>query len=144
MKSIYAKLDKRNPVIAGEDCGLIICNFESGATATLDANRYNEAVTDDARFTFGTMRLDASQGHLEMDLAGDLQFKPLGEPIRPIEYDHPKLNFASDCCFHLQRHFVENLQSGKPFESEVEDYLKTLKLVEACYESSATGQVVPL
>ena len=144
VSSIYAKLDKRNPVIAGEDCGLIICNFESGATATLDANRYNEALTDDARFTFGTLRLDASKGHLQMDLNGDLLFKPLGEEPRTIEYDHPRLNFAGDCCYHLQRHFVDHLLSGQPFEAEAEDYLKTLQLVEACYESAETGQVVTL
>ena len=144
VQSIFAKLDKRNPVIAGEDCGLIICNFQSGATATLDANRYNEALTDDARFTFGTLRLDGSNGHLQMDLNGDLLFKPLGKVPEVIEYEHPRLNFAGDCCYHLQRHFVNQLLSGKPFESEADDYLKTLKLVDACYESSATGQVITL
>ena len=144
VSSIYAKLDKRNPVIAGEDSGLVICHFENGATATLDANRFNEARTEDARFTFGTMRIDGSKGHLEMDLAGDLTSKPLGKPSRTIEYDHPRVNFASDCCYHLQRHFVEQVLSEQPFEAEVEDYLKTLELVEACYESSKTSQVVHL
>lgn len=144
IKSIYAKLDRRNPVIAGEDCGLIICNFQSGGTATLDANRYNEALTDDARFTFGTLRLDGSNGHLQMDLNGDLLFKPLGKPPEVIDYDHPRLNFAGDCCYHLQRHFIDQLLSNRPFESEAEDYLKTLKLVDACYESSESGQVITL
>ncbi len=144
VSSLYAKLNKRNPVIAGEDSGLVVCNFESGATATLDANRYNEALTDDARFTFGIMRIDGSNGHLQMDLTGDLTFKPLGKPIEPIEYEHPRTNFGSDCCFHLQRHFVKQLLSGEPFEGEVDDYLKTLQLVEACYESAETGQVVKL
>ena len=144
IKSIYAKLDKRNPVIAGEDSGLIICNFESGATATLDANRYNESLTNDVRFTFGTMRVDGSKGHLQMDLNGDLLFKSLGEAPTPIEYEHPRVSFASDCCYHLQRHFVDQLLSGSPFDSEAADYLKTLRLVEACYESAKTGQVVNL
>jgi D-apiose dehydrogenase len=144
VSSLYAKLNKRNPVIAGEDSGLVICNFSNGATATLDANRYNEADTDDARFTFGVMRIDCSKGHLQMDLAGDLTFKPLGEPSQTINYEHPRINFASDCCFHLQRHFINQLLSGLPFESEAHDYLKTLNLVEACYKSAATGQVVSL
>ena len=124
--------------------GLFICNFKNGATATLDANRYNEALTDDARFTFGTLRLDGSNGHLQMDLNGDLLFKPLGKVPEKIEYEHPKLNFAGDCCYHLQRHFVDQLMSEQPFESEATDYLKTLRLVEACYESADTGQVVTL
>lgn len=144
IESIYAKLDKRNPVIAGEDSGLIICNFQNGATATLDANRYNEALTDDTRFTFGTLRLDGSNGHLQMDLNGNLLFKPLGKDPHEIEYEHPRLNFAGDCCYHLQRHFVDQLLTNQPFDSEAEDYLKTLRLVEACYESASTGQVVTL
>lgn len=141
ISSIYAKLDRRNPIIAGEDSGLIVCNFESGATGTFDGNRYNEALTDDSRFTFGEMRVDGSKGHLQMDLSGDIIFKPLGKPVQNIEYEHPKVNFASDCCFHLQRHFVDQLLSNQPFEGEVDDYLKTLQLVEACYQSARTGQV---
>jgi D-apiose dehydrogenase len=144
INSIFAKLDKRNPVIAGEDSGLVVCNFKSGATATLDANRYNEALTEDARFTFGIMRIDCSKGHLQMDLSGDLTFKPLGEPVRTIEYEHPRVNFGSDCCYHLQRHFVDNLLSEEPFEGEVEDYLKTLQLVEACYQSADVRQAVSI
>ena len=141
IESIYAKLNKRNPVIAGEDSGLIVCNFKNGATATLDANRYNEALTDDSRFTFGSLRIDGSKGHLEMDLDGEMLFKPLGEPPKKIEYPHPKVNFASDCCFHLQKHFVEQLLNGQAFESEADDYLKTLQLVEACYDSHQSGEV---
>jgi D-apiose dehydrogenase len=144
ISSLYARLDKRNPVITGEDCGLVLCNFQNGATATLDANRYNEALTDDARFTFGTLRIDGSKGHLQMDLAGDILFKPLGEPTKTINYEHPRLNFGSDCCFHLQRHFVDQLLNNQPFEAEASDYLKTLKLVEACYESAQSGQVIQI
>ena len=144
VSSLYAKLNKRNPVIEGEDSGIVICNFANGATATLDANRYNEAETDDARFTFGVMRIDGSKGHLQMDLAGDLTFKPLGEPAQIIQYEHPRINFASDCCFHLQNHFVKQVLNNLPFESEAEDYLKTINLVEACYKSAATNQVVTL
>jgi predicted dehydrogenase len=144
IESIYAKLNKRNPVIAGEDSGLILCNFKSGATGTIDANRYNESLTDDVRFTFGTLRIDGSKGHLEMDLNGDLLFKPLGAPPYAIEYEHPRKGFAGDCCYTLQRHFVDQLLANDPFESEMSDYLKTLQLVEACYESSSTGQVVKL
>jgi predicted dehydrogenase len=42
----------------------------------------------------------------------------------------------------LQQHFVDRLRDGAPFESTGEDYLRTTALVEACYRSQATGQVV--
>ncbi|RME72394.1 MAG: gfo/Idh/MocA family oxidoreductase [Verrucomicrobia bacterium] len=140
--SIYARLQKRNPDIRGEDAGQVVCGFRSGATAILDASRYNEADTEDARYTFGTVRLDGSRGHLELDLEGNLTFKPLGEPSRRIDYPHERRGFAGDCVYFLQRHFVECMREGKPFESTGEDYLRTVALVEACYQSHANGQVV--
>jgi hypothetical protein len=39
---------------------------------------------------------------------------------------------------------VEQFLLGAPFESSGEDYLRTVKVVEACYASAATGQVVDL
>jgi len=140
--SIYARLQKRNPDIAGEDAGQVVCGFASGATAVLDASRFNEADTADARYTFGTVRLDGRQGHLELDLEGDLTLKPLGAPARRIDYPHERRGFAGDCVHALQQHFVDRLRDGAPFESTGEDYLRTTALVEACYRSQATGQAV--
>lgn len=142
--SIYARLQQRNAAIAGEDAGQIVCGFASGATAILDASRYNEAETADARYTFGTVRVDGRRGHLELDLEGNLTLKPLGEPSRRLDYPHERKGFAGDCVYHLQRHFVDRMLDGAPFESTGDDYLKSVALVEACYRSHASGQVVPL
>src|SRR5690606_9031687 len=113
-----------------------------GATALLDASRYNESDSADARYTFGTVRLDGSQGHIELDLEGGLTFKPLGRPPSTIDYEHTRQGFAGDCVYALQRHFTDRMSQDLPFESTGEDYLKTVALVEACYESNAAGQVV--
>jgi predicted dehydrogenase len=142
--SVYARLQKRNRAIAGEDSGQIVVGLRSGATAILDASRYNEADTADARYTFGTVRLDGSKGHLELDLEGNLTLKPLGQPSRRLDYAHERKGFAGDCVYALQQHFVECFRSGAPFESTGDDYLKTVALVEACYRSAHTGQVQPI
>jgi len=142
ISSVYTRLQKRNADIKGEDAAQIVCGFASGATAILDASRYNEADTDDSRYTFGTVRLDGSKGHLELDLDGNLSLKLLGRPTRRLDYVHPRQGFAGDCVFHLQKHFVDRMRDGAPFENSGEDYLKTVDLVEACYRSQATGQVV--
>ncbi len=139
---VYARLRRLNPVIRGEDSGQILFGFASGATAILDANRYNEAEVETPRFTFGELRLDASRGHIAMDADSSLRIKPLGRPIRPIEYERANINFAGDCVYRLQRHFVDCLVSGREFESNGEDYLRTLAVVDAVYESSTTGQAV--
>lgn len=142
ISSVYARLQKRNAAIAGEDAAQIVCGFASGATAILDASRYNECEATDARYTFGTVRLDGSRGHLELDLEGNLTLKLLGEPARRLDYPHPREGFAGDCVHALQRHFVDRMLDGAPFESSGEDYLKSTALMEACYQSHASGQVV--
>jgi predicted dehydrogenase len=142
--SVHARLQKRNPAIAGEDAAQIVCGFASGATAMLDASRYNEAEATDLRYTFGTVRLDGSKGHLELDPEGNLTLKPLGQPSRRLEYPHTREGFAGDCVYAIQRHFVDRMADGAPFESTGEDYLKSTALMEACYRSHATGQIVTL
>lgn len=140
--SIYARTARRNRVIKGEDSALLVCNFQNGATAVLDANRYNESEAENPRYTFGTMRLDASGGHLELASDGSITIKRLGEEAYQHEYSPAPDGFAGDCVYAVQRHFVEAIQSGTPFEAEVDDYLKSVQLVELAYESAASGQVV--
>ncbi len=142
--SIYARLQKRNPDIAGEDAGQVVATFQSGATAILDSSRYNEADCEDPRYTFGTVRVDGSRGHIELDTDGVLTLKPLGKPARELEYERTRANFASDCVYALQRHFVDRMADGESFESTGEDYLKTIALVEACYQSHHANQVVAI
>lgn len=141
---VFAKLRRLNPVIRGEDAGQILLSFESGATAIIDANRYNEAETPNPRFTFGELRLDGTQGHLAMDADSSIRIKPLGQDVRPVEYQRENLNFAGDCVYHLQRHFTDRMLDGKSFESTGEDYLKTLAVVDAVYASAESGEAVRL
>jgi predicted dehydrogenase len=139
--AIYARLQRRNAAIAGEDAGQIVATFRSGATGLLDASRYNEVECADPRYTFGSVRLDGSRGHIELDLEGGLTLKPLGEPTRVIDYGHERRGFAGDSVYALQRHFTDSMLDGAPFESTGEDYLRTVALVEACYRSAAEGEV---
>jgi methylmalonyl-CoA/ethylmalonyl-CoA epimerase len=88
------------------------------------------------------VRLDGGRGHLELDTDGNLTLKLLGRPSRRLEYAHERKGFAGDCVYHLQRHFTDCMLTGAPFESTGEDYLKSVALVEACYRSHTTGQVV--
>ncbi len=141
---VYARLRRLNAVIKGEDAGQITFSFASGATAILDANRYNEPETPTPRYTFGELRLDATRGHLAMDADSSMRIKPLGKDARPIEYLRENRNFAGDCVYRLQRHFVDCMLGGESFESTGEDYLKTLAVVDAVYASAESGEVVHL
>lgn len=136
---VYARLRRLNPAIRGEDAAQLLLEFEGEATAIWDANRYNEAEAASPRYTFGQMRVDATNGHLTMDTEANLRLKVLGRPARPVEYARENRGFAGDCVYRLQRHFVDSLLADRPFESEGEDTLKTMAVMEAAYESAAHG-----
>ncbi len=65
-----------------------MAGFENGATAILDASRYNETECKDPRYTFGTVRIDGSKDHIELAADGLLTLKLLGQPPELINYHH--------------------------------------------------------
>ena len=144
IRSVFAVLRRLNPAIKGEDCGQLFFAFRDGSTGLWDANRYNETDATNPRYTFGQMRIDAMGGHLELDSDSTIRVKPLGQPAQVHQYERRDVNFAGDCCYNLQRHFVECMLSGRPFESNGQDYLRTLRAVEAAYESARRGVPVEL
>ena len=141
---VYANLRRLNPVIRGEETGQLFLRFANGATAIWDANRYNEVESPSPRYTFGQMRIDAMGGHLTMDTEARIRIKPLGREAFNVEYPHANVNFAGDCVYTLQRHFVECMESGREFEGNGQDYLRTLAVVDAVYESAHRREVIKL
>ncbi len=142
VQTVTARLRRLNPAIRGEDCGVLLLTFASGATAIWDASRYHENEAVDSRYTFGELRLDAAHGHLTLEVDGTMRLKPLGQPTRVHDYPHVRRGFGGDCVYALQRHFMGRMLSGEEFESSGEDYLRTVRVVEAAYESANTGQTV--
>lgn len=144
VSTVYARLRQLNPVIKGEDSGQVVFGFRGGETAVLDSNRYNESEAENPRYTFGTLRIDASKGHLRLANDGSIWVKPLGKPIYRHDFTPSTHSFGGDCVYHLQRHFVDSLCNNMPFESHGADYLKTIQLVEAVYQSASQNQVIHL
>jgi predicted dehydrogenase len=139
---VYANLRRLNPVIQGEDTGQVFFKFASGATAIWDANRYNEVESATPRYTFGELRIDAMGGHLTMDTESNIRIKLLGQVAYDVDYARNNVNFAGDCVYATQRHFVGCLLSGQEFETNGVDYLNTLRVVDAVYESASQAAVV--
>jgi predicted dehydrogenase len=131
-----------NPVIKGEDCALLVFEFAGGALGQWDANRYNETTARNPRYTFGEFLVEGNGGSLRLDHHSRLTLQRLGEPEKEILYERADRNFAGDCCYFTQRHFVDRMLDGKPFETSGEDYLRTLTVQEAVYQSAETGQPV--
>lgn len=140
ISAVYAQLKRWNENIAGEDTAFIHFEFEKSGSAIWDANRYNESEAEDPRFTFGTCLLEGNKGALKLKTDGRIMLHPLGETPVELSYPLEKKNFAGDCVYATQAHFVQALRNRLPFETNGRDYLKTLLVLEAVYESSAKQQ----
>lgn len=141
---VYAQLKKLNPVIQGEDAGLLILQMQNGATATWDANRFNESTASDPRYTFGELLLETDAGSIRLYADGRLTLQSLGQPEREHEYEHSQAGFGGDCVRATQQHFVDCLRTGTEFETAGREYLKTLQVVEAVYESATMNKPIPM
>lgn len=135
----FARLRRLNPVIAGEDRALMLCEFASDATALWDADRYHRSLARDARYTFGEFLLEGSDGALRLDEDGRLAFLPLAGPPVDQLYAHTSRGFAGDSVFAAITHFIDRLRCGQPFELEGHEYLRTLAVQEAVYRSAESG-----
>jgi predicted dehydrogenase len=142
VRQVYAALRRRNPAIAGEDAGVMLFEFEDGATGVWDASRYNESRDPDPRYTFGEFLVEGPGGSLSVDERGRLTVHPLGELPHDHSYVHEPVGFAGDCCYKAIQYFVDRLHDGAAFETSGRDYLRTLAVQEALYASATTGQVV--
>jgi kynurenine formamidase/predicted dehydrogenase len=138
-----ATLRRLNELIAGEDAGLLRFRFASGATAIWDANRYNEPLSNDPRYTFGELLVEGDGGSLWLDHEGTITVKPIGEPAVKHEYLHSHIGFGGDCVRATQQHFLDVL-NGACCETSGREYLKSLTVVEALYESAARNRPISL
>lgn len=139
-----ARLRRLNPAIAGEDAGCLSFRFRGGAEAVWDANRYNESLSDDFRYTFGELLVEADGGSLWLGFDGSIRVKKLGQPVILHEYAHPRQGFGGDCVHACQRHFLEVLDGHAVCETSPREYEKSLRVVEALYDSARRNRPASL
>jgi predicted dehydrogenase len=145
VKTVYAALRRLNPVIAGEDAGLIVFEFESGSTGLFDGNRLNDHVASNPRRTMGEAWIEGAAGVLRLDGQARLWWKPHQAEEAEHRYDRgPDDTFGGGACEWLQRHVVAHFRSGAALENSARDYLHNLRVQEAVYRSAATHRRVEI
>lgn len=143
--AVFAQLRRLNPVIAGEDAGIIHLDFASGARGLFDGNRLADHAAQNPRLTMGEMLLEGSAATLRLDGDGRLWQRRHGEAGEAqVDYDWSTVGFGGDCVYRLQRHVVDHLTSGAPVMNTAREYLTNIRIEQAVYESDAAGRVVPL
>jgi predicted dehydrogenase/kynurenine formamidase len=131
-----ASVRRLNPVIAGEDAGRLTFRFESGAEGVWDANRYNESLSADFRYTFGELVVEADGGSIWLETDGSIRIKKLGQPAFLHPYTPSRHGFGGDCVYACQQHFLDVLDGKAVCETSPREYEKSLRVVEALYDSA--------
>ncbi len=144
VKEVYARISKLNPLIKGEDRAMLFLTHVNGVEATWDANRYNEPNYPEPRFTFGEALLEGSLGSVRLYSTGEITVQLLGEKESEHEYSFSKQEFSGDCVYLTQKHFMDSMMTGREFEPNIDDYLRSLEVQEAVYESARKNSVITM
>jgi predicted dehydrogenase len=143
--SIYADLRRMNPVIAGEDAGLIVMTMPSGARAIFDGNRCSDHVATNRRLTMGEMLIEGSAGVLRLDGEGRLFRRDHGQnDERQHSFSWSDIDFGGDCVYRTQRAFIDALKAGTEPANRADRYLANIMIEEAVYRSDAEGRRITL
>ncbi|WP_417436070.1 Gfo/Idh/MocA family protein [Hoeflea sp.] len=141
INAVYADLRKMNPVIAGEDAGYIIFDFDRGVRAIFDGNRHLDHASENTRTTLGEALLEGTTGTITLSGNGALHLRSFGQTeTRTLLEPRDWRGFAGDCVFALQRHVIDGLMGSGAFENTAADYLRVIEVEEAIYRSANEGR----
>jgi D-apiose dehydrogenase len=142
VRAVSARLRRLNPVIKGEDAGLIVFEFDDERSGLFDGNRLNDHGAANTRLTMGEMWLDGEAGVMRLDGDARLWWKPHGQPEAEHPYPHDRDSVFGGAVVALQAHVLAHLDHGAPLENAATDYLANLQVQAAVYHSHASGQRV--
>jgi D-apiose dehydrogenase len=137
--AVTARLRRLNPVIAGEDAGLLIFEFDDDATGLFDGNRLNDHVAQNPRRAMGEMWLEGERGVLRLDGDTRLWWKPHHGAETEHVYERGAAGAFGGACTALQTHVLAHLRTGAALHNGARAYLHNLLVQAAVYHSHATG-----
>jgi predicted dehydrogenase len=137
IRQITARIHRENPIIAGEDRCVLIQGHDRGLLGVIDGHRYRDAIPDGP--AMGDAWVEGETGALWIAANGEIQLN--GSAIwTPGNLP----GYKGDSVLATQRHFIDCLRSGAPFESHARDYIRTFAVVDAAYQSAAEGRTVTI
>lgn len=142
---VFARLSKLNPVIAGEDSGIVVMEFSNGTRATLNANRLSDHAAENTRLTMGEMHVVASAASLNLTGDGNILLRQKGsKELVEHAYQWEDTDFGGDCVYSTNRHIADHLLYDKPISNLADDYLINRQIEDAIYTSSISGRWIKL
>lgn len=147
--SLFARTRRVRPDIAGEDVATVVLNLASGATVVCSLS-YAGNPYEHHRFPDTLALVEGSLGSIELAADGWLRVTTReGVRSRRVVDPHYAWADARYARVHAsivacQRHLAAALRGETPCETDATDNLRTLRLVEAAYDSAERGAVIAL
>ncbi|WP_225197345.1 Gfo/Idh/MocA family protein [Gluconobacter oxydans] len=144
--SLWARTQRVNETIKGEDVATIMLGHVNGTTSVIDCSYASTFERDpfpqtliEIDGTSGSLRLTQDYKLLVINKSSDRTLD-----VTPLLHDwaqKPWFNIQ-ESVLNIQRHWVKCLQTeAEPFTNG-RDNLKTFALVEAAYESASAGRII--
>jgi predicted dehydrogenase len=138
--AVYADLRKINPVIAGEDAGMILFDHPGGVHTVFDGNRHIDHAADNHRCTMGEALLEGTKATLSLTGDGAVRIRAFGQ-IDDLELLKPDNH---DCVHAFQQHAIAGFFKDGLLETRASDYLHVIEIEDAIYQSAAKGSKIQL
>jgi D-apiose dehydrogenase len=146
--NVSARIKRVNPDINGEDVATILLDHGQGVASIVDCSYATHL--ENELFPQTLLEIDGSKGSLRLGADYQLTVTRRGA-TRKTNVSPPVLPWASkpwhniqESVALIQQHWVDCLLAGREAETSGHDNLKTFALVEAVYQSAATGRTVLL
>ncbi len=143
---LFCRTQRVNPGIQGEDVATLLLETAGGMTVTVEMSY--ASVVDYECFPQTLVEVEGNRGSVR--LGPDFRFTVTTREGQRTEqltlptYDwvHPQYAVVQSSMVEIHRHFLAGLREGQAVETSGADNLKTLRLVEAAYESAERREAV--
>lgn len=143
VRAVTARLRRLNPVMAGEDAGILVLEHDDERCSLFDGNRLNGHPTANPRRTMGEMWLEGEHGVMRLDGNARMWWQPHAGDEAPHAYDDgATMGAFGGASTALQAHVLAHLRHGAPLENSAREYLANLHVQAAAYHSHAGGRRV--
>lgn len=135
--AVSARLRRYNPRIAGEDRAILTLTHTNGTDGIIDGHRFLNP--DPPGPAMGDARFEGEDGTLQVLANGEIHCA--GACV--WRYNGPD-GYKGDSVLATQRHFVDCLRQGTPFETGLAEYAQSFRAVDAAYRSATEARAVSL
>jgi D-apiose dehydrogenase len=146
--NVSARIKRVNPNIKGEDVATMLLDHGNGVTSVVDCSYATQLQTD--LFPQSLLEIDGSKGTMRLGADYQLTITADGSTMRKdvspllLPWASKPWHNIQESVALIQQHWVDSLTAKTEPQTSGRDNLQTFALVEAVYQSAATGQTVSL